>query len=131
MYFNQFRNQRRNRSRPSYPGRATCPATTIKLAGIGQVLHHLFWLPKNATAWHRRAAIDHARKLIDEDQRRKEVAALLNVDRTTLYGCLPDEGRHCGSKDSTCLIYCGASFSKSMFPSNLHSRELLSPVINR
>src|SRR6202451_2658831 len=31
---------------------------------------------------------------------------------------------------STCLIYCGASFRKRMFPSNLHRRELLSPVIN-
>src|SRR5271163_4196610 len=29
--------------------------------------------------------IDHARKLIDGGQRREDVAALLNVDRTTLY----------------------------------------------
>src|SRR5450759_947862 len=29
--------------------------------------------------------IDHARKLIDNGQRREDVAALLNVDRTTLY----------------------------------------------
>jgi DNA invertase Pin-like site-specific DNA recombinase len=29
--------------------------------------------------------ISHARKLIDEGQRREDVAALLNVNRTTLY----------------------------------------------
>jgi DNA invertase Pin-like site-specific DNA recombinase len=29
--------------------------------------------------------IDHARKLIDAGERREDVAALLNVDRTTLY----------------------------------------------
>lgn len=29
--------------------------------------------------------INHARKLIDDGQRREDVAALLNVDRTTLY----------------------------------------------
>jgi hypothetical protein len=29
--------------------------------------------------------ITHARKLIDDGQRREEVAALLTVDRTTLY----------------------------------------------
>jgi DNA invertase Pin-like site-specific DNA recombinase len=32
--------------------------------------------------------IDHARKLIDSGQRREDVAALLNVDRTTLYRAL-------------------------------------------
>jgi len=32
--------------------------------------------------------IAHARKLIDEGQRRDDVAALLNVDRTTLYRAL-------------------------------------------
>jgi DNA invertase Pin-like site-specific DNA recombinase len=32
--------------------------------------------------------IAHARKLIDEGQRREDVAALLNVDRTTLYRAL-------------------------------------------
>ena len=32
--------------------------------------------------------VSHARKLIDEGQRREEVAALLNVDRTTLYRAL-------------------------------------------
>ena len=32
--------------------------------------------------------IDHARKLIDEGERREDVAALLNVDRTTLYRAL-------------------------------------------
>ena len=30
----------------------------------------------------------HARKLIDDGQRREDVAALLNVDRTTLYRAL-------------------------------------------
>jgi DNA invertase Pin-like site-specific DNA recombinase len=29
--------------------------------------------------------IDHARKLIDTGQRREDVGALLNVNRTTLY----------------------------------------------
>jgi DNA invertase Pin-like site-specific DNA recombinase len=29
--------------------------------------------------------IDHARKLVDAGERREDVAALLNVDRTTLY----------------------------------------------
>jgi len=41
--------------------------------------------------------IDHARRLIDTGQRREDVAALLNVDRTTLYralaGCLPHDLR--------------------------------------
>ena len=32
--------------------------------------------------------IDHARKLIDDGERREDVAALLNVDRTTLYRAL-------------------------------------------
>jgi DNA invertase Pin-like site-specific DNA recombinase len=32
--------------------------------------------------------IAHARKLLDEGQRREDVAALLNVDRTTLYRAL-------------------------------------------
>ena len=32
--------------------------------------------------------IGHARKLIDDGQRREDVAALLNVDRTTLYRAL-------------------------------------------
>jgi DNA invertase Pin-like site-specific DNA recombinase len=32
--------------------------------------------------------IDHARKLIDGGQRREDVAAILNVDRTTLYRAL-------------------------------------------
>jgi hypothetical protein len=32
--------------------------------------------------------IDHAMKLIDEGQRREDVAALLNVDRTTPYRAL-------------------------------------------
>ncbi len=32
--------------------------------------------------------IEHARKLIDNGQRREDVAALLNVDRTTLYRAL-------------------------------------------
>ena len=32
--------------------------------------------------------IDHARKLIDSGQRREDVAALLNVDTTTLYRAL-------------------------------------------
>ena len=32
--------------------------------------------------------IDHARKLIEDGQRREDVAALLNVDRTTLYRSL-------------------------------------------
>ena len=32
--------------------------------------------------------ISHARKLIDDGQRREDVAALLNVDRTTLYQAL-------------------------------------------
>ena len=32
--------------------------------------------------------IDHARKLIDAGERREDVAALLNVDRTTLYRAL-------------------------------------------
>jgi Enterobacteriaceae phage serine recombinase len=32
--------------------------------------------------------IDHARKLIDDGQRRDDVAALLKVDRTTLYRAL-------------------------------------------
>jgi DNA invertase Pin-like site-specific DNA recombinase len=32
--------------------------------------------------------INHARKLIDDGQRREDVAALLNVDRTTLYRAL-------------------------------------------
>jgi len=32
--------------------------------------------------------INHARKLLDEGQRRQDVAALLNVDRTTLYRAL-------------------------------------------
>ena len=35
-----------------------------------------------------RQQIDHARKLIDDGQRREDVAALLNVDRTTLYRAL-------------------------------------------
>jgi DNA invertase Pin-like site-specific DNA recombinase len=38
--------------------------------------------------------IDHARKLIDEGERREHVAALLNVNRTTLYRALaglPDD----------------------------------------
>jgi len=35
-----------------------------------------------------RQQIDHARKLIDGGQRREDVAALLNVDRTTLYRAL-------------------------------------------
>jgi DNA invertase Pin-like site-specific DNA recombinase len=35
-----------------------------------------------------RQQIEHARKLIDEGQRREDVAALLNVDRTTLYRAL-------------------------------------------
>jgi len=32
--------------------------------------------------------IDHARKMIDAGERREDVAALLNVDRTTLYRAL-------------------------------------------
>ena len=32
--------------------------------------------------------IDHARKLIDAGERREDVAALLSVDRTTLYRAL-------------------------------------------
>jgi DNA invertase Pin-like site-specific DNA recombinase len=32
--------------------------------------------------------IAHARKLIDQGQRREDVAALLNVNRTTLYRAL-------------------------------------------
>ena len=32
--------------------------------------------------------IDHALKLIDDGQRREDVATLLNVDRTTLYRAL-------------------------------------------
>ena len=32
--------------------------------------------------------INHARKLIDAGERREDVAALLNVDRTTLYRAL-------------------------------------------
>jgi DNA invertase Pin-like site-specific DNA recombinase len=32
--------------------------------------------------------IDHARKMIDARQRREDVAALFNVDRTTLYRAL-------------------------------------------
>ena len=32
--------------------------------------------------------IGHARKLIDDGKRREDVAALLNVDRTTLYRAL-------------------------------------------
>jgi hypothetical protein len=32
-----------------------------------------------------RQQIDYARKLIEESHRREDVAALLNVDRTTLY----------------------------------------------
>jgi DNA invertase Pin-like site-specific DNA recombinase len=32
--------------------------------------------------------INHARKLIDGGERREDVAALLNVDRTTLYRAL-------------------------------------------
>ena len=32
--------------------------------------------------------INHARKLIDEGQRRADVAALLNADRSTLYRML-------------------------------------------
>ena len=32
--------------------------------------------------------VSRARKLIDEGQRREEVGALLNVDRTTLYRAL-------------------------------------------
>ncbi len=32
--------------------------------------------------------ITHARKLIDEEKRREDVAALLNVNRTTLYRAL-------------------------------------------
>lgn len=35
-----------------------------------------------------RQQIDHARNLIDDGQRREDVAALLNVDRTTLYRAL-------------------------------------------
>ena len=35
-----------------------------------------------------RQQIDHARKLIDAGERREDVAALLNVDRTTLYRAL-------------------------------------------
>jgi hypothetical protein len=35
-----------------------------------------------------RQQIDHARKPIDDGQRRDDVAALLNVDRTTLYRVL-------------------------------------------
>jgi DNA invertase Pin-like site-specific DNA recombinase len=35
-----------------------------------------------------RQQIDHARKLIDNGERREDVAALLNVDRTTLYRAL-------------------------------------------
>jgi DNA invertase Pin-like site-specific DNA recombinase len=35
-----------------------------------------------------RQQIAHARKLIDDGQRREDVAALLNVDRTTLYRAL-------------------------------------------
>jgi len=35
-----------------------------------------------------RQQIDHARKLIDEGERRVDVAALLNVDRATLYSAL-------------------------------------------
>jgi len=35
-----------------------------------------------------RQQIDHARKLIDDSQRRAEVAALLTLDRTTLYRAL-------------------------------------------
>jgi len=37
-----------------------------------------------------RQQINHARKLIDSGERREDVAALLNVDRTTLYRCLCD-----------------------------------------
>ena len=32
--------------------------------------------------------IDHARKLIDDGERREDVAAFLNVDRTNLYRAL-------------------------------------------
>ena len=35
-----------------------------------------------------RQQIDHARKLIDDGQRREDVAAILNVARTTLYRAL-------------------------------------------
>ena len=35
-----------------------------------------------------RQQIDHARKLIDNGERREDVAALLNVYRTTLYRAL-------------------------------------------
>ena len=35
-----------------------------------------------------RQQIDHARKMIDAGERREDVAALLNVDRTTLYRAL-------------------------------------------
>jgi DNA invertase Pin-like site-specific DNA recombinase len=35
-----------------------------------------------------RQQIDHARKLIDAGQHRKDVAALPNVERTTLYRAL-------------------------------------------
>jgi DNA invertase Pin-like site-specific DNA recombinase len=35
-----------------------------------------------------RQQIHHARKLIDDGQRREDVAALLNVNRTTLYRAL-------------------------------------------
>jgi DNA invertase Pin-like site-specific DNA recombinase len=35
-----------------------------------------------------RQQIDHARKLIDEGERREDVAAILNVNRTTLYRVL-------------------------------------------
>ena len=35
-----------------------------------------------------RQQIDHAKKLIEDGQRREDVAALLNVDRTTLYRAL-------------------------------------------
>jgi DNA invertase Pin-like site-specific DNA recombinase len=35
-----------------------------------------------------RQQIEHARKLIDAGERREDVAALLNVDRTTLYRAL-------------------------------------------
>jgi DNA invertase Pin-like site-specific DNA recombinase len=35
-----------------------------------------------------RQQVDHARKLIDDGKRREDIAALLNVDRTTLYRAL-------------------------------------------
>jgi len=59
--------------------------------------------------------IDHARKLIDSGQRREDVAALLNVDRTTLYRALAP----CRVNLSCCIPARTVNSSISSSPNSL------------